>query len=535
MSTRRGGGWWIENLLRPVLIAGMLVCLAMPIVILMEELSRAPDGSKLWTGSYFVVFAFFASLEGILSERMLRRRRISGWAYLGSRAAELVILLLLLKMVNYIPLGLDQLRADALGWVTNPYQFIANRDFFVGMLFIPLWVGSLYVARMVQALDVEERTDPPPPDKTSPEYYLWLTQPPARSRRQERLAWLTEAVLWGGVLILLTSAGLYLMDSSLDVPALSLLLYFALAVALLGQARFSVTQAGWQTQGITIQSGIGRRWLLWVVIFVVGVALLALLLPTYYTMGPLSVLLGLISMIYSVLSIVLALLMFLLTLPLLLLFPNMERPTRPEMGPLVVAPPDASAAGAVQPWLELLASAAFWIVILAIVVYALRRFLKERLGDLSGRDDLEGTWWGRLLAWLRDLVRRWRGWGQVVGSRLARRRAEREDAGPIAARLSRFFFPGRLPPRELIRYFYLSSARRASQAGQSRAPGETPYEYRAVLDQQFPELEPDLEGLTDAFVEARYSQRPVQQQEAMAVKPLWQRIKAALQRRRIRR
>jgi hypothetical protein len=86
----------------------------------------------------------------------------------------------------------------------------------------------------------------------------------------------------------------------------------------------------------------------------------------------------------------------------------------------------------------------------------------------------------------------------------------------------------------MIRYFYLSVARRASQAGQSRAPGETPYEYRAALDRQFPELEPDLEGLTDAFVEARYSQRPVQEEDAQAVKPLWQRIKAILQRRRRR-
>jgi hypothetical protein len=92
-----------------------------------------------------------------------------------------------------------------------------------------------------------------------------------------------------------------------------------------------------------------------------------------------------------------------------------------------------------------------------------------------------------------------------------------------------------LPPRELIRYFYLSTARRASQAGQSRAPGETPFEYRSTLDQQFPELEPDLEGLTDAFVEARYSQRPVRREDALAVKPLWQRIKAVLQRRRIQR
>jgi hypothetical protein len=107
------------------------------------------------------------------------------------------------------------------------------------------------------------------------------------------------------------------------------------------------------------------------------------------------------------------------------------------------------------------------------------------------------------------------------------------DEPSLAARVSRFFFPGRLPPREQIRYFYLSAGRRAAQAGQPRRPGQTPYEYRSSLDHRFPELEPDLEGLTEAFVGARYSPRPVDTEDAEAVKPLWQRIKAALRRRRI--
>jgi hypothetical protein len=533
MKQQRASGWWIENLLRPVMIAGMLVCQATPIVLLMEALARAPDGSKLWNGTYFLIFAFLASLEGILSERMLQRRRITGWAYLGSRAAELLILLLLLKLLNYIPLGLNYLRTDAMLWATNPYHFISNRDFFMGLLFVPLWVGSLYMARMVQALDVEDHEEAPPADKTSPEYYMWLTRPRISSRRQERLTWLSESFLWGGILILVTSTGLYLLAPSVGAPAVAILLYFALAVTLLSQARFSVTNASWQAQGISVQPGIGRRWLLWVAIFIIGVALLALLLPTTYTMGPLRVLLGLISIVYTVLTFVLGLLMFLLTLPLLWLFPKMEQPPQPEMGPLGFPPPDPGAAGGSWPWLEILASGIFWIVVLAIVVFALRRFLKDRWSILSGRDDLQVTWWGRILAWLRDLWRRWRGWGQDLQQRLSGGRVKREEAASPVARISRFFFPGRLPPRALICYFYLSTTRRASQAGRSREPGETPYEYQSTLDRQFPELEPDLEGLTDAFVKARYSQRPVEAGDAAAIKPLWQRIKAALQRRRI--
>ena len=89
-----------------------------------------------------------------------------------------------------------------------------------------------------------------------------------------------------------------------------------------------------------------------------------------------------------------------------------------------------------------------------------------------------------------------------------------------------------LEPRELVRYFYVSTARRAAQAGQPRRPAQTPYEYEASLGEQFPDLEPDLAGLTDAFVEARYSRALVKPEDVNRVKPLWQRIKAALRRRR---
>jgi hypothetical protein len=85
----------------------------------------------------------------------------------------------------------------------------------------------------------------------------------------------------------------------------------------------------------------------------------------------------------------------------------------------------------------------------------------------------------------------------------------------------------------LIRYFYLSTTRRAAQAGQPRGESETPYEYQASLDQRYPDLEPDLEGLTDAFVQARYSAEPLAKEDATAVKPLWQRLKAVLRRRRL--
>jgi hypothetical protein len=162
----------------------------------------------------------------------------------------------------------------------------------------------------------------------------------------------------------------------------------------------------------------------------------------------------------------------------------------------------------------------------------LLRFVRDRMGTLEGAEGAEGRWWQRILLWVRALWRAWRKLGQEVQQRLVRRQQERRAEQPGTRRRLSFFSLRRLAPRELVRYFYLSTVRRAAQAGQPRQQGQTPYEYETALGAKFAELEPDLHGLTEAFVEARYSRRPVEPDEVKAVKPLWQRIKAALRRRR---
>ncbi len=147
----RGSSWWVENLLRPVLIAVMMVCLAAPLVRIMEWMLPA------WQGTYFLVFCFLAGLEGILSERSLRKRRITGWTYLGSRAAEALILLIILKVANYLPQGLDQLLAEAALWHLEPESIITTIDIFTGAVFLALWAGSLNVGRLVRELDLERQ------------------------------------------------------------------------------------------------------------------------------------------------------------------------------------------------------------------------------------------------------------------------------------------------------------------------------------------------------------------------------------------
>lgn len=517
----RPSSWWIDNLLRPAVIAAMLTCLAAPPITFLEWI--AGD----WDGTYVLVFAFVAGLEGILSERTLQKQKITGWSYLVSRTAEFLVLMLILKLTGYASLGFEQLRADALKWSIDISTFVNQRDLLLALLFLFLWGGAIYVARMAKDLDMAQRPSPPR-DKTSIEYYMWLTQPPLPYNREEVLKRLGEFFVWGGVLLLLMATVVFFLVSADKGHAWPVLFYFVLGIALMSQGQFSMLASAWQAQSITVQPGITRRWLAWVVTFVCLVALVALLLPTWYTMGPLQALLGVFAILVNLATLLVALVAFLLTLPFALFGSNEQLPP-PTFVPQPPVLPEAMPTGTSN--LEIVISAIFWTALLAILTYSVYRFYRDRVGNLS-EETLGTNWWGRILLWFKQLWARWRSWQQGVGVRLVQRRAKDESGREVRPRPFRFFFAGRLPPRELIRYFYLSAERRADEAGRPRLPGQTPYEYQVSLDESFPDLEPDLTGLTEAFVRARYSPQQVERADAEAIKPLWRRIKAALRRRR---
>jgi hypothetical protein len=79
-----------------------------------------------------------------------------------------------------------------------------------------------------------------------------------------------------------------------------------------------------------------------------------------------------------------------------------------------------------------------------------------------------------------------------------------------------------------VLYYYLSVLRRADERGIPRRPAQTPDEYRARLGPSLPQAEEEVNQLTDAFVEARYSRHTVEREQARRVRESWQRVKAAL-------
>jgi hypothetical protein len=131
-----------------------------------------------------------------------------------------------------------------------------------------------------------------------------------------------------------------------------------------------------------------------------------LVLPSSYALGPFRAIWALLTLVFRVLAFVMALLFFVISslLALVMPRPDMPPPVPPRLEPL--APPGPGSQAGSFPWLEVLASALFWVVILTIVSFALARFVRERWPGW-GLEGVPGTRWHRFVAWLRQLWRRW--------------------------------------------------------------------------------------------------------------------------------
>jgi len=77
-----------------------------------------------------------------------------------------------------------------------------------------------------------------------------------------------------------------------------------------------------------------------------------------------------------------------------------------------------------------------------------------------------------------------------------------------------------------IRALYRHLLRWADKQGVARAPAQTPLEHLEQLERMFPQQRDDLKQVTEAYLRARYSQKPISQEEFDKAKKAWQRAMA---------
>jgi hypothetical protein len=325
----------------------------------------------------------------------------------------------------------------------------------------------------------------------------------------------------------------------LDLPALaggggSTLLYFMLGLGLLSQTQFITLHVRWDTRSIPVSAMLAGRWAIYSLAFLAILAALVSLIPTSYSLGPLQLLYYLINLaVYVILWIGKAIVDIVLGLFELFASPLLPKnslqlpklPIPPTPGPETL--PGGSAA--VPPaWWQLVQSLAFWGIFLAVLIFSVVQYLREHQDVLAALRKVPG--WHllvRLWGWINGLFSSIKsGVTSAVQAGQARLRARRNAA---RERLEHGFLSlRRLDARQRVAFFYLALVRRGGESGLPRSQSQTPSEYAANLEIALPDVDREIASLTEAFIEARYTQWPVQPEKAGLVRAAWEKIRSAL-------
>lgn len=508
---------WNDNFFRPLLIIGMIMCLNISVVNFVRLAN--PD----WRSIYFLVAMFLTTVEGIYSYRILQSYTARGISVARYRLAELLILILIVKLLGYMgksfPLVMAELQSS---WQT-PAIFFLNSEFLTSFLLALLAWG----AATQTIADFETLYDPYTDNRAT-------------------LQALTERFFWGGgALVLISGVTQWVIRSDSGVRAglsslvdwqrpslsgviLNVLIYFSLGLILLGQVNLSRLMIYWRTQNITIPPELARRWARYGLTFLGLVTLIAFVLPTRYTLGFLATASIAVQFLIDIFVLIFQLLLLLITLPLAWLL-SLFGITWSGRGGGVGAPPPIlpTEAGPTYPWLEVLRSLIFWIVALTVGGYLLKTYLEDHPELVEALKKFRPfNLLSKLLIALWLLIKNWVRTGLEMLPMPAGGLSQDQSG---RGRERGYWFGFRtLSPQARILYYYLNILERAKKRGPDRKQHQTPYEYEPSLSHAVPEVQAEVHDLTDTFVQARYSQNNFSEEEAALVKQEWQKIRKAL-------
>jgi hypothetical protein len=313
-----------------------------------------------------------------------------------------------------------------------------------------------------------------------------------------------------------------------------MLLYFGIGFWLLSQVKLMEMNARWLVNKISKDDQMERNWQRSSLLILFLVGLIAAFLP----IGPTLAIGRILGAVIYVLLFIINFLIFLIYIPialLLTLFSNRSfeevEPPAPIIPQAVTenVPPELSSLGET---VAMVLSSAFWSILAVVLILALLFFLRERK-NLS-QEKSAAALWQRFIVWLKELW--WRLRLRVKAARVQFpiqliREKKREKSGKSWKRRWRFIRLSGLSPREQIRYFYLSTVRRAGERGIKRETAETPLEYAEDLKDNWPEVEEEVEALTDAFLKARYSDKPIASDDVPEVKETWKDVRRQIKKR----
>ena len=516
-----------------VLVFLMMACAVMTISMVIQNV--LPH----WNSGIIAGVMLFIVIDRLYTYRQLKSLTPLSSEWVISVGAQWIVIVLLIRLLLSYTKGLD--------WFLRELSLFARG--YLADLFTPEFVFSLLLALLVwyvsgQFLGLL--------DEIGVDQELALGEDTAHIRSEavsarERLVNLIFSM--GIVLVVLTALARLNLRTILSnvsgIPNIEVsrfsggeagaLLYFVFGLALLSLGRLMSLQTHWSQQRIPISSkNLTRQWGVYSLFFFLILAVIVSVLPSGDSLGLFSLLGTLIGFLGSILffigQLVLFLISLLLSLPFLLFLRGDSSPDAPAPPPMPVLPPvvpaTATTGGAI--W-ELIRSILLWGSLAVIIVYGFIQFVRQHGGLRAALRKSRVTNW-LILAWQwlyrnADKTRASLSRALADGWQSVRSRLDGKRILPSASLISL----RSLDPRRRIYFFYLAMIRRGTEQGLPRTPSQTPSEYAVELEKALPSADEDIDSITEAFVEARYSRQEIDSRKADLVKGIWGRIRRALQ------
>jgi hypothetical protein len=516
-----------------LLVSAMMACMAITVILFVQKYSPG------FRGTFLPVLFFLITLERQFSYKNLQQLPVLGKRWIVWFSSQWVVILVVVKIVILLTQEVPSYPKLFQLWQVDFFTYFFDLDYLLAVIFvIVVWLFSGVFASLLHEMSLDEMFITFETAVQAP-----TDKPPARERLVGMIFGIGIGLVLLTALMRISLRMIFMgqMESMEIAPlpylaagAWNVLLFFVLGLILLSQSQLARLNALWSIRKVPFDSNLVGRWVGSSMVFIAILALIASLLPTNYSLGILTILAYIIQVIYFVIffifSGIYAGIIYLVSL-LLSLFGRQQPENAPPLAPTMAPPPPPEvtmATGETLPWLELVKSLIFWVVFLVIVAFSLYQFLRQHEGAMNALRKFPGfsmitNFWKWLSGGARNLNERL---GEGIRTGLQRLRERQIQIG--IANASRFVNLRRLTPRQRVFFFFQAMTRRGSDRGLPRGAAQTPYEYAAALEKALPEVDEDVNALTEAFVSARYSRRDVNDNQAGVVKKYWDRIRRAI-------
>jgi hypothetical protein len=523
MNDRTG---WLRYMVRPLILAGMLAIIGGAIVQLVQLFLPT------WDGRYISALVVFLVIETHISHQFLKRQSMQVGERLRYRLAEALLLFLVTRFAPYlVPSGWERW-GELQGWLLNPQAIVLDGETWIVYLILLVFWQSIH-GTLNDFTRIDGRVQEGNRAYSLTTVYQDRLELQLNSlETQQAHQSLLNRFLQGGIVLLLVTG-----MSSIELTALTdfarppitrgfagIGFYFLCGLLMIGILRYSVMRRKWQTEYVNVEAGVARGWLGYLLLLIGVGVVAALLMPAGYSLPLLGVVAEGMQLIFSVLAFIGLLLFLIITFPIVWVlwfissfFGNESEPPQftPPAPPPMVAPMSEG-----TDWFALVRATILWVLLLGLLWFTLRTYLRDK--NLPEQYPRLARWWATFKQWWTEL---W-AWLTMRQQQLV----ELVTAGVGWRRPSKPSSRRARPPvaTHPVVNLYLRLLRRTQAQGVYRDAADTPYEYDEKLSDRYPMVKTEIDQLTAAFVEARYSDHPVSAADVAQSQAAWHRIKAAL-------